>query len=234
MKNSKLRRVLLLLASAVLLVSLSVGATLAYLTSTDEVKNTFTVGQVKILLDEADVYELGDDGATRENLGKNKTDAPRVDKNSYKFMPGHDLDKDPKVTVQAGSEDCYVRVMVTVTRFADLKLAMGITDDDDAAAKLATYITGYNDAQFDDNGWTYGADSVTYEFRVTGIVLASTSDQYFTLFTGIEVPDDMTNEQLEYLKSAEGEEDMTITAVAHAIQADGFADADAAWAAFEE
>ena len=52
MKNSKLRRILLTLACAVLLVSLSVGATLAYLTSvTAEVQNTFTVGKVQITLD---------------------------------------------------------------------------------------------------------------------------------------------------------------------------------------
>ena len=43
---------------AVLLVSLSVGATLAYLTSTTQtVKNTFTVGKVNITLDEVKVNE---------------------------------------------------------------------------------------------------------------------------------------------------------------------------------
>ena len=57
MKNSKLRKVLLLACSAVLLVCLSVGATLAYLTSTDTVKNTFTVGKVAITLDEVNVDE---------------------------------------------------------------------------------------------------------------------------------------------------------------------------------
>ena len=61
MKNSKFRRILLLLACAVLLVSLSVGATLAYLTSTTEtVTNTFTVGNVAITLDELDVDEYGE------------------------------------------------------------------------------------------------------------------------------------------------------------------------------
>ena len=59
MKNSKLRRVLLLLACAVMLVSLSVGATLAYLTGKDEVVNTFTVGNVQIKLDEAKVNTDG-------------------------------------------------------------------------------------------------------------------------------------------------------------------------------
>lgn len=45
---------------AVLLVAASVMGTLAYLTSTDTVKNTFTVGKVAITLDEAEVTEYGE------------------------------------------------------------------------------------------------------------------------------------------------------------------------------
>ena len=47
------------------------------------------------------------------------------------------------------------------------------------------------------------------------------------LFTEIKVPSNLTNEQLATLEGLE------INVVAHAIQADGFADANAAWAAFE-
>ena len=57
MNTRKLRKAILTLCSALLLVSLSVGITVAYLTSTDEVKNTFTVGQVKITLDEAELND---------------------------------------------------------------------------------------------------------------------------------------------------------------------------------
>ncbi len=48
MKKSKrmLRKFLLLTSSALLLVSLTVGVTLAYLTDTDELVNTFTVCNV--------------------------------------------------------------------------------------------------------------------------------------------------------------------------------------------
>lgn len=108
MKNSKLRRILLLLACAVLLVSLSVGATLAYLTSTDEVENTFTVGDVKIKLDEAPV---------NKETGKAKEDEERTTEGNteVRMVPGRLIDKDPTVTVEKGSEDCYVRVKVIVT-----------------------------------------------------------------------------------------------------------------------
>ena len=46
-------KALLLTLCAVLLVAASVMGTMAYLTSTDKVENTFTVGNVKITLDEA-------------------------------------------------------------------------------------------------------------------------------------------------------------------------------------
>lgn len=108
MKNSKFRRILLLLACAVLLVSLSVGATLAYLTSTADVTNTFTVGNVEIKLDEATVDP---------ETGKAKIPANRTEDGNQlvRMVPGRKIDKDPTVTVLAGSEDCYVRVKVTVT-----------------------------------------------------------------------------------------------------------------------
>lgn len=242
MKNSKLRRALLLAACAVMLVCLSVGATLAYLTSHDTVVNTFTVGQVKIELDEGKVHDPNTmvDG---EDIGGTFIDEDnnRIDNNTYKFLPGHDLDKDPTVTVKAGSENCYVRIMVTVTRLGDLMEIIGETDKDVAAAKLASYITGYNDDDFDDNKWTFGTDSVTYEFRLTDIVeLDKDNDQKFELFKGIDVPEELTVEQLALLQVDLTDTDttndvaMTITAEAHAIQADGFADANAAWNAFKK
>ena len=55
--NSKLRRILLTVCSAALLVCVTVGATVAYLTSTETVTNTFTVGKVDITLDEAAIKQ---------------------------------------------------------------------------------------------------------------------------------------------------------------------------------
>ncbi len=94
------RKVLLLALCAVLLVSATAMGTLAYLTSQDEVVNTFTVGNVKITLDEAKVDANGD--ATAE----------RVKENSYKLLPGHEYDKDPTVHVDAISENCWLFVKV--------------------------------------------------------------------------------------------------------------------------
>ena len=93
------RKVLIIALCAVLLVSISVMGTMAYLTSQDEVTNTFTVGNVKITLDETDV-----DDSTK--------DAARDQANAYKLLPGHSYIKDPTIHVDADSEACYLFVKV--------------------------------------------------------------------------------------------------------------------------
>ena len=82
MKKSK---VLITILCAVLLVTVSVLGTLAYLTSQDEVVNTFTVGKVNITLDEAAVNADGTEIAG----------ADRVKENNYHLIPGQTYVKDP-------------------------------------------------------------------------------------------------------------------------------------------
>ena len=53
------KRTLLMLVSVVLAISMSVFGTIAYLTSSAQATNTFTVGDVEITLDETEVDEDG-------------------------------------------------------------------------------------------------------------------------------------------------------------------------------
>ena len=94
---------LLTLCCALLLVAAGVFGTLAYLTGTDTVNNTFTVGNVKITLDEAKV----------NTDGTPVVGADRVKTNEYHLLPGHTYTKDPTVTVKTGSDASYVRMKVT-------------------------------------------------------------------------------------------------------------------------
>lgn len=98
----KTRKILLMAACAVLLVCISVGATVAYLTSEDTVTNTFTVGKVAITLDEAQVTEYG----------VAVEPAARVKANTYKLIPGHEYKKDPTVHFAAKSEASWLFVKV--------------------------------------------------------------------------------------------------------------------------
>ncbi len=208
MKTSK--KVLALVLAAVLLVGASVMGTIAYLTSTDEVNNTFTVGDVKIKLDEALV---DDDG--KAVTGE---DAERVKANDYKLLPGHTYDKDPTVTVLKGSEESYVRLLVTVNKKAAL---------DKIGVNTLEVFKGY-----DSSNWTFASqnaegDTMVYEFRYKETVTATDADVVLdALFDQIVVPGNINNDQLATL------DDLTIDVVAQAIQADGFTDDDAAWTAF--
>lgn len=209
------KKMLLLTLSAILLVIATVFTTVAYLTSQDEVKNTFTVGKVAIKLDEAKANTDGTlvvEGATR------------VKANAYHLLPGHSYAKDPMVTVLAGSESSYVRMMVTINMSAELDAIFT------PGAIMTDLFGGY-----DSNKWLYQgnvedtvANTRTYEFRYKDPVGAPGADDVplEALFTSIKVPSTINNAQLATI------EGLTITVNAHAIQADGFADAAAAWAVY--
>lgn len=213
MKTGK--KALLLALCAVLLVAATVMGTMAYLTASDTVTNTFTVGKVAIKLDEA---KVGTDGKA---LTDDK--AERVKENNYKLMPGHVYDKDPTVTVLSGSEESYVRLRVTVG------FEKALTDEL-LATKLDGIFTGY-----DKNEWplykkTVSEDKkmITYEYRYKTTVAAEKDNVALApLFTKINVPGDWTNDTLKALGN------FNINIEADAIQKDGFGTADAAWAAFK-
>lgn len=205
-------KALLLIFCAVLLVCVSVFGTMAYLTSKDAVINTFTVGSVKIKLDEA---KANADGSLVAG-------ADRVKANEYKLIPGHTYNKDPMVTVLAGSESSYVKMTVTVTKSAEL---------DEIGVDLLDVFAGYDEANWIYKGNTEDttANTRTYEFWYKEAVAATDSDvELDALFDQVVVPGEITNEQLDTIDG------MTINVKAYAIQADGFANADAAWAAFAE
>lgn len=208
-------KALLLTLCAVLLVAASMLGTMAYLTDNKTVTNTFTVGQVKIKLDEA---KANPDGSLVEN-------ADRVTENSYKLIPGHTYNKDPMVTVLSGSEPSYVKMTVTFSKASALD-AIFAPD----GADLTSIFNGYNSTNWIYKGNTKNAaaNTRTYEFWYNGTVDAPNTDVALdALFDSITVPGTITNEQLETIKG------MTITVNAYAIQADGFADATAAFAAFD-
>ena len=100
---NRMKKFALIAVCAALLVCVTIGATVAWLTAqSDEVTNTFTVGKVAITLDEKKVTENGIPVA----------DADRVTENSYKLLPGSQYEKDPTVHITAGSEPCIVFVEV--------------------------------------------------------------------------------------------------------------------------
>lgn len=212
MKKSK---VLILALCAVVLVAVSVMGTLAYLADSDGVVNTFTVGNVDIKLDETDVDEKGQpiDGADR------------VKENDYHLIPGAEYIKDPTVTVIKGSEESYVRMLVTISDIADVRDVLG----DDFLPQ--NYVEGWNSEKWNCVKITDNDDNtVTYEFRYYEKVNAYEAEKDIVLealFNKLKVPATLDGADLKAIA------EMKINVVGNAIQAAGFENADAAWAAFD-
>ena len=209
-----MKKSIALVMMAVLLVAASVMGTLAYLTSHDEVVNTFTVGKVAIKLDEA-----------KANIdGSLVADAARVKANNYKLLPGHTYNKDPMVTVLAGSEPSYIKMTVTFSKANELDAIF-----DPTGADLTSIFKGYDSANWINKGNTKDAtaNTRTYEFWYKEPVGAPDGDVALdALFDSITVPGKITQEQLATI------EGMTITVNAYAIQADGSTDAADAWSKY--
>lgn len=243
----KTRKILAMLMAAVLLVGASVLGTMAYLTdSTQVVKNTFTVGNVKIALDEADVNLQGEPLAAERDDQGNITSSEVVDKvanatrtedgNAYKLMPNMTYVKDPTVTVKANSEESYVRMVVTLTHASDLVEALTpVAEEGEDAEEFVflpeNYVTGWDRTVWASESMVEDADentiTCTFLYKETVDTLDGNDLVLEPLFTEFTVPATVNNENLAKLNEVE------IQVKAHAIQAAGFDDADAAWTAFD-
>ena len=156
----KKKSLALVLALAMIVVCV-VGGTLAWLTDkTPDVKNTFTTSDVNITLTESTT--------------------------NYQMIPGYTIAKDPKVTVLAGSEKCYLFVKVAESdnfdSFMTYDMATGWTQGDGTDIPSNVY---YRVVDTADMGIAYSVlanDRVTVKGTVTKDMLnALTTDTYPTL-----------------------------------------------------
>lgn len=189
MKNRKtrsaMRRMLFTLALVLVVAVASVGGTIAWLTDkTDPVTNTFTVGDINIELNETTT--------------------------NYKMVPGNTIAKDPKVTVKAGSEACWLFVKIEKSSNLDSFITYSVDEGNDKWTKL-TGVTG--------------VDNVYYRE-----VAAVTADTSFDVLKSnqVTVKDTVTKEMMEGLK-VEGALQPTLTFTAYAVQKDNINSAADAW-----
>ena len=176
-------RLFVLMLALVLVLGCAVGGTVAWLVAkTDPVVNTFTYGDINITLTET-----------------------KPANQQAKIIPGVDIEKDPKVTVKAGSEACwlFVKVEEEGTFVAD-KLTYSVAD-----------------------GWTQGDDTdipANVYYREVGAVTADT-DFYVLNGNKVTVSNSLTKEDIANITQPK------LTFTAYAVQKDGMDTAAAAWAA---
>lgn len=191
MKTGRSFRGLVLVLALALIVGVAGGATFAWLTAkTDPVVNTFTYGDINITLE--------------ENTGSD-----------YKIIPGVDIEKDPKVTVEAGSEACWLFVKVDEENWPTLTYVDGETTVRKVKYDIA-------------DGWTKGDGTNIPANVYYREVAANDANQEFPVLKDnkITVSDTLTKIDINSIST---KPKLSITA--YAIQKDGMDTAAEAWAA---
>ena len=210
MKNKKWMSIMILSLVAVF----AAGVTLAYFTDTSgPVTNTFTMGNVEILLDEADVDAVADDfgGFTWEA----NEEADRVYGNTYtNIYPGAFLPKDPTVT-NIGDNPAFVRVMITVENFGSEEVPANV---DPSSLWLATLGTGW---ELD----PVASGAGIYVYNYTEVL--APLDLTTPVFTSLTIPTSFNSVQMASIG------DFNLVIEAHGIQAQGFNSVAAAFAAYD-
>lgn len=208
------------IAAVVIIVITSVLGTVAYLTSSAVVTNTFTIGKVGITLDES---KVNSDGTLYDN------GTTKVDNNIYKLVPNSSYTKDPTIHVNEGSEDSYLFVLVR----NDIEAIADKTDPENKPT-IAQQLENNGWAKYilASTGWVYvyvgvgnvpdgDAEKTDSSLPFTATAQKVNSGDY-VLFTKFHIAANADT-------TAYGAAKITVTAVA--IQDEGFADINAAWEA---
>ena len=190
------------IAAIALVICCAVGGTLAWLTDqTASVKNTFTVGNIDITLTESK-------GVTSSN----------PQEGTFKMVPGNTIEKDPKVTVVAGSEDCWLFVKVEKSSTLDNYIAYAIDSNWTALA--------------DKPGVYYYNGTVPQGTPISVLGEGSYPDTNPTVTwtkDHVAVKPEVTKAMMDNLTSS-GATLPTLTFTAYAVQKDNIADVTTAWA----
>lgn len=213
-----------------------IGGTLAYFTDTDAEANTFTVGSVDIDLIESQYHRVVDaaEGADEVSDDVIKADAETYQDaylavNGKDIVPGRWVRKAPYI-LNTGKNPAYVRVRLLVDRgFGTYLHMMETTTAQDDGSITVEYGTR------EINGVTY--DELTYTYTMP---LEPEELTYWPAFWQFKLDDACDNEDVRALIEAgaliqmeDGTVKFDIIVEADAIQAEGFASAEEAFAAFE-
>ena len=203
-RKQRNRRIALTACLMIAVMVASIGGTLAWLTDqTTPVVNTFTVGDININLS--------------ESTGVQQQDGTR----DYHFVPGATLAKDPKVSVTAGSEACYLFVHVVEANNTVLNTATG--------EKVINWSIA--------SGWKpvmiNGVAQTGYYYREVDVSKATTDAEYCVLSGGTDANLDgqvtVSTLVTKGMHDALSTNKPTLTFTAAAIQSDNVTDYADAW-----
>lgn len=216
------KRFVAILLCVTLVALAAIGATFAYLTSTASVNNTFTMGNVKITLDESKVDESG----------KAVEGADRVTSNTYTVYPGAVVTKDP-IVHNVGKNAAYIRATVNVSDWMNLVAAYYPEyeyhfgqEGYKSALELLVGELGEGWSVVDvvaGDTFTLGAIDAKFVLKYDGTLAAGADTT--AMFQTVTIPAGIDNANTDTFKG--------VKVVAQAIQADGFDTWEAAFAAYD-
>lgn len=215
------KKILALCLCVALAATAIVGASLAYFTDTKTATNTFTMGDVKIKLDETNV---------------NDPDGGRVTSNEYNVYPGAVVTKDP-IVHNIGKNGAYIRAIVTVENGMNW---LGLYNDnvwtppeEEAFNALINNTLGEGwelvDITYDMSGPDHPTSDFVATLKYTTVLNAEADTS--AMFSQIAFPAKMTENDVTTRIAQNG--NFGINVVAQAIQIDGFDTWEAAFAAFD-
>ncbi|MFR8287009.1 MAG: TasA family protein [Christensenellaceae bacterium] len=215
------KRFVAILLCVTLVALAAIGATFAYLTDSKTVKNTFTVGDVKIKLDETNV---------------NAPEGDRVTSNTYNVYPGAVVTKDP-IVHNTGKNGAYVRAVVTIE---DGMNWLGLYNENVwTAPQEAAFNAMINntlgegwelvDIAYDMSGPNHPTSDFVATLKYTKVLEAGKDTT--AMFSQIAFPTKLTGKDVTTRIGQNGE--FGINVVAQAIQADGFENWVDAFAAYD-
>ncbi len=220
-----MKKKILVLSLVISLVAITaLGVTLAYFTATRDVTNTFTMGNVDILLREPawDGFDFDD-----EEIGTPDAQNPALGYNEAKpLLPGDTAAKDPQVK-NVGSNPAYVRLKVTISNYEGFRAASEMYEGEEDIDIIGDVVIGLNTTDWIPAGdGVVVGDTITYTFNYNGILASGNATN--PLFTGIALPSQLDKELAPLQESG-----FTIAVKAEAIQAENFANASAAFSALD-
>lgn len=215
------KRFVAILLCVTLVALAAIGATFAYLTDSKTVKNTFTVGDVKIKLDDTNV---------------NAPEGDRVTSNTYNVYPGAVVTKDP-IVHNTGKNGAYVRAVVTIE---DGMNWLGLYNENVwTAPQEAAFNAMINntlgegwelvDIAYDMSGPNHPTSDFVATLKYTKVLEAGKDTT--AMFSQIAFPTKLTGKDVTTRIGQNGE--FGINVVAQAIQADGFENWVDAFAAYD-
>lgn len=211
------KRFVAILLCVTLVALAAIGATFAYLTDTKSVNNTFTMGNVKITLDETNV---------------NDPEGDRVTSNAYNVYPGAVVTKDP-IVHNVGGNAAYIRATVNVSNWMNLCAAyypdFKETFPNDGYKAALNLLVGELGEGWSVVGveagdtFTIGQFDAKFILKYDGKLAAG--DDTTAMFQSVTIPAGIDNANTDSFSG--------VKVVAQAIQADGFETWEAAFAAYD-